>query len=116
MADNVVTLRPKQPPVGKLDLGGNLEVLFTYANKAREAVSRSRSQATCLRHYTEWLRRYYELDGAVKSAFHHMEKEVRVHGSEADTDRLDEIIERMAHVDDLVKGPHPWLSLPSAFR
>lgn len=113
---NIVTFQPKERPVGSADFVQNVEHLLFTTIRIRWTVESSRSLATCLRRYGEWLRRYYEIDGGIKAAWRPMEEYLRVHGSEADTVRLDEIVKRMAQVEDLAKGPHPWLALPSGPR
>lgn len=113
---NVLTFQPRPDATGKPDLVSNLDYLYAQAVKARRSVAGARSLDLCLRHYGEWLRRYYEIDGGVKGAFVALEKELRTFGAEIDNDRLDELVERLANVESSVKGALPWLSLPDFRR
>ena len=113
---NVVSFQPKHPPVGAPDLVQLFQTLKAFAVVASVQAEKARTLDKLVGAYANWLRRYYEIGGAVRSAFEHAEEDVRLRGGEADEDRIDLIIDCLAKIETRVKGPHPWLSLPSRSR
>jgi hypothetical protein len=110
---NVITFKKPSPSQNVEDFVSWLHLLKDRAGSAHKRVSSARSTDKVLAYYAEWLRRYWEMNGAVRSLWTHLEEHIRVHGREIDVDRTDDILDFMAAVEATVKGPHPWLALPS---
>ncbi len=113
---NVIAFTPKAPPTGAPDLVMGIADLRSIIVVIRPRVERARSLDTLLRHYASWLRAYHERSGAIKQAFLFPEKEISIYGKEAEEDALDDVTNHMADAEDLIRGPHPWLSLPAFQR
>jgi len=113
---NVVSFQSKLPPIGAPDLVENLEILHAYSQGCGPQISMAQSLDKVLRTYGEMLRRYYEIDGAIKSSLRVAEVSIRVNGSDDDIGRIDCILDCIAKIEARLKGPHPWLSLPNHAR
>jgi hypothetical protein len=98
------------------DFIGWLQFLETHAKIAVKRIAGARSTDKVLGYYAEWLRRYYEANGAVASLWTNIDDHVRVHGREVDVDRLDNVVDRITGIEKIIKGPFPWISLPSFDR
>ncbi|MCK8779063.1 hypothetical protein M0654_03595 [Rhizobium sp. NTR19] len=113
---NIVSFQPKQPPMGARDLVELLQTLKAFALVASAQAEKAKTLDKLIGVYANWLRRYYELSGAIGQAYQEATKDVRHRGTDADEDRIDNIVDCMTELEARINGPHPWLSLPSRRR